>query len=253
MKTLLCVGDSHSRLIGAKPPGSSFRYGRISSIVVNGFDTANVVSIKGATAAGFYPKIDRKAPFNRVKSAIRRLDPQVVCFGFGQVDTELSCYFMALRDEIRVEDALETRLRALSRYLDSCLEVAGQRHVIVKGLNTSTIQDAKSMRRMLNRRIRIPLKMSRDQFSEKIECLGVSLERHWKINADFSDRLRQEAEAYGLPYFDLREVTGVMNTPGLSKPEYCIGGGDVHLRHSSWIENQFGQALASAENSLSRE
>ncbi|WP_170765612.1 hypothetical protein [Ruegeria lacuscaerulensis] len=246
MKTLLCVGDSHSRLIGTKPTGSRFRYGRVSAIEVSGFDTANVVSIKGATAAGFYPKKDRQSSFSRVARAIRRLDPDVICFGFGQVDAELSCYFVALRDNIPLEDAIKSRLNSFPRYMESCGKAAGHRQIVVKGLNTATLQDSKAMRKMLHRRIRAPLELPRGQFSQKIENLGITLERHWKINADISAGLRQAAEAQGFPYFDLRKVTSLEGKPGLSKPEYCLGGGDVHLRQSAGIEHQLSQGLARA-------
>ncbi len=248
MKTLLCVGDSHSRLIGTKPTGSRFRYGRISAINADGFDTANVVSIKGATAAGFYPKQDRRSSFSRVERAIERLDPDVVCFGFGQVDAELSCYFVALRDDIRIEDAVATRLKSLRRYIEACKKAVKHRQIVIKGLNTATVDAPKAFRKMLHRRIRTALDMPRGQFTKKIEDLGLTLETHWKINADISAGLRQVSEVQALPYFDLREMTGVAGMPGLSKPEYCVGGGDVHLRQSIEIEDQFSQALARTVN-----
>ncbi|SLN73852.1 hypothetical protein [Ruegeria meonggei] len=249
MKTLLCVGDSHARLIGQKPDGGDFRYARVSVTAVNGFDTANVISIKGATAAGFYPKNDRKSSYSRAARAIKRLDPAAICFGFGQVDAELSCYFVAFRDNIRLADAITAKLEAQKRYLEACKEVAGNRAIVIKGLNTATIQDPKDLRKMLHRRIRTRLQAPRGQFTRRADELGITIQRHWDINAELSSGLKEKSRALGLPYFDLRDVTGSEDNPGLSKPEYCVGGGDVHLRQSALVEDMFSRALAKAVQS----
>ncbi|WP_420586195.1 hypothetical protein [Ruegeria sp.] len=244
MKTLLCVGDSHSRLIGTKPDGSGFRYGRISATTIDGFDAAHVVSIKGATAAGFYPKDDKGSSFFRASRAIRRLDPDVICFGFGQVDAELSCYYVAFRDNISLEEAIDTRLHLQDRYLEACRSLAGNRGIAIKGLNTATIDEPKALRKLLHRRIRARLDIPRGQFSRRMEELNITVDRHWQINAALSSGLRQKSRAQGLAYFDLRDATGRSDKPGLSKPEYCVGGGDVHLRMSPEVEEQFSNAVA---------
>ncbi len=241
---LLCVGDSHSRLIGLKPEGARFRYGHLSPTRIPAFDEAHILSIKGATAAGFQPKDNMSSSFARATRAIRRLDPDVICFGFGQVDAEQSCYYMALRDGTSIEAALDAKTKVLTRYLRFCLRAAKGRHLVIKGLNTSTLHNTADLHRMLLRKIPRQLGLPRKRAARWLMAHGVDIEAHRHLNTAMADALRTATEVAGLPYFDLRDLTALPDKSGLTRPALCGNAGDVHLAQTPDIETAFGSALA---------
>ncbi len=249
--SLLCVGDSHSRLIGLKPPGAIFRYGRVCRTMVEGFDQSHVLSLRGATAAGFHPKADPDCSYSRVSRCIERLRPDTICFGFGQVDAELGCYYQALRDGTRIEDVIRLKRRAMQRYLRHCLSMAGERRILIKGLNTVALRSTRSLRMMIGHNLVPSLDIPARDLADWLELNGVTLALHARINAEIATALRRSAERMGLPYFDLRAVTGTQRRAGLSKRAFSSRSRDVHLRDLNEIETRFARSLSDAVMSVS--
>jgi len=243
MKTCLCVGDSHARLFGTKPGGARFRYDRLSPTRLTGFNSAYILSIKGATAAGFRPKSGKLSSFTRTARAIKRTDPDLICFGFGQVDAEQSCYFMAIRDGLPLETAIQLKAQALRRYLRFCRRAANSRPFVIKGLNPVTLHDDGALHRMLLRTLPVALDLPRQTLADWLDRNAVTVESHRAINAAPASDLRKTAEALSFPYFDLRDETSMEERHGLAKPEFCGHARDVHLRCVPEIETRFAAAL----------
>ncbi|WP_454275281.1 hypothetical protein [Roseovarius sp. MBR-154] len=233
-------------MLGIKPNEPTFRYGHISPSRIPGFEQAHILSLKGATAAGFRPKSDKMSSFARAMRAIRRLDPDVVCFGFGQVDAELSCYYMALRDGTGIQEALDVKSLILNRYLCDCMRAAKGRQLVIKGLNTSTLHETKALHRMLLRKFPDQLQMPRRQVAKWLVDHDVTVTSHHRINTAMAAALHGAAAALGLPYFDLRGLTGTPEQPGLTRPEFCGRRGDVHLADTAQMEAAFAEALANS-------
>lgn len=243
---ILCVGDSHSALIGIKPSGTRFRYGRICPTHVPGFDQANILSLKGGTAVGFRRKNTLDSTFAIARRTIRRLDPDVICFGFGQVDAEQGCYYVALRDGTSIQDAVTAKTQMFRRYLRFCMRAAKDRQVVIKGLNTTTLHDTAALHRMIWRNLSQKLQVPRRQVARWLVDNNVDIASHCAINISISETLRKEAEAASLAYFDLRSLTALPDPPGLTMPELCGARGDVHLARTPEIEAAFANALATA-------
>ena len=246
MASLLCVGDSHSRLIGLKPPGATFRYGRVCPTIVEGFDQSHIFSLRGATAMGFRPKADPECSYSRVSRCIERLNPDTICFGFGQVDAELSCYYQALRDGSRIEDAIRTRKRAMQRYLRHCQRIAGGRRILIKGLNTVALRNTGSLRMMILRNLVPALGIAERDLADWLDVNDVTLSLHARINNEIATALRRAVERVDLAYFDLRSTTGIKRRIYLSKREFCGRSRDVHLRALPGIEARFARGLSDA-------
>ncbi|SEL23619.1 hypothetical protein SAMN05443999_104158 [Roseovarius azorensis] len=161
----------------------------------------------------------------------------MICFGFGQVDAELSVYYQALRDGSRIEDAIRTRKRAIRRYLRHCQEIAGDRRILIKGLNTIALRNTGSLRTMIRNNLAPALGIAERDLADWLDQSGVTLALHGRINGEIAKALRQAAERMGLAYFDLRAATGIRRRSGLSRREFCGRSRDVHLRNLSKIEN----------------
>lgn len=243
MATVLCVGDSHMRLVGIKPRGAPFRYEQISPTRIAGFDTAHILSLRGATAAGLRQKLDRTGSYARVARAIARLDPDTVCFGFGQVDAELSCYYMALRDGVSLAEATRAKRGAMPRYLRNCLRLAEGRGLVIKGPNTVTLRGTGALHRMLCANLCPALGLSEQDLSCWLHENDVTLARHGAINVEIATALRRSAHRFGLPYFDLRAALARQDHPGLSQPRFCGRARDVHVQPVLRIETMFGKSL----------
>ncbi|WP_170448815.1 SGNH/GDSL hydrolase family protein [Ruegeria arenilitoris] len=250
MSALLCIGDSHTRLIGSKPENSRFKYGRLCPAEVPGFRATHLLSIKGATAAGFRQKDHQNSPFAKATKAIKRLNPDFLVFGFGQVDAELSCYFVALRDSINLESALETRIAKLGSYLDACKDVADGRPFLIKGLNTSTLHETAALHRMVARNLHQELGLMQRQVVRALRLRKITTDVHRQLNTQLTTALSDAAQARNFPYVDLRETTGLKERPGLSKPSFCAGGTDIHLRLAPEVESGFAQAIANKAKEL---
>lgn len=243
MATVLCVGDSHMRLAGIKPRGALFRYERISPTRIAGFDIAHILSLRGATAAGLRQKSDRTGSYARVARAITRLDPDTVCFGFGQVDAELSCYYMALRDGVSLAEATRAKRGAMPRYLRNCLRLAAGRGLVIKGPNTVTLRGTGALHMMLRANLCPALDLSKQDLSHWLHENDVTLARHGAINVEIATALRRSAHRLGLPYFDLRAAMASADHPGLSQPSFCGRARDVHVQPVMRIETMFGKSL----------
>lgn len=254
---ILCIGDSHTRLIGAEPIYAKFRYGRVCHTHIYGFEQAHVLSIKGATAAGFRPKEERSSSFGAAARAIKRLDPQIVCFGFGQVDAEQSCYFKAFRDGIDIQEAVKAKQSALLSYLRFCKRLAQGRRIIIKGLNTTTLHETRDLRKMLLRNLPSALGMPKKKVARWLESNDVTVSTHRNINVAVAESLQNSADLLTLPYFDIRYLTDLQDQPGLTKPEFCARVGDVHLSQTSEIEasfaNEVGKIIGETETPFETE
>lgn len=241
---ILCIGDSHSRLLGAERSESKFRYNRVCPVDIVGFKKANVLAIKGATAAGFRPRRNKRSSYNAADQAITEVNPDLVCFGFGQVDAELSCYFIAFRDGCDLETALQSRIDMLEHYLFFCREAVSNRPFLVKGLNTVTLQSKYRLYEMLLQKLPEQLGTDRSAFSDWLEQNEVGLTRHREINTTITKELRAGAGLLGIPYFDVRDRTSLPNQPGLTKPEYCGRKRNIHLNQSKATETLFSEVLS---------
>ncbi|WP_299948170.1 hypothetical protein [uncultured Ruegeria sp.] len=240
---ILCVGDSHSRLLGAESSERNFRYGRVCPVEISGFEEAHVLAIKGATAAGFRPTTKKNSSFDAAKNAIESLDPDLVSFGFGQVDAELSCYFVAIRDQVDLDTAIQSRIDQLSHYLLFCQQAAPNRRVLVKGLNTSTLHRKYQLHNMLLETLPNQLGLTQDAFVDWLRQNQINIKRHREINERIAGELQKQAEAAGISYFDIRNHTGLADQPGLTNPEFCGRKRDVHLKRSLEIEACFSELL----------
>lgn len=250
MKSILCIGDSHTRLIGIKSADVGFRYGRICPTEIKGFDQAQIFSIKGATATGFRPKSEKPSSFARTRRAINQMNPSFVCFGFGQVDAELSCYFDALRSGIPLDDAIRIKKRQVHRYLLFCQRSAGERPFVIKGLNPVALQNNHAFRRMLLGNLPAALEISAPDVSHWLDRNSVTLETHYKINSEIAEELNRAAKLLSLAYFDLREELSTGGKLAVAKPDLCGPATNVHLRLIPTIEKRFGDALWETVKSL---
>lgn len=242
MTRILCIGDSHTRLIGVDQSDGEFRYNVPVARRFGSFD-AHVLSLRAATASGLANPDSQKQSNARAQQAIKTLDPDVICFGFGQVDAEVTFYLRALRAEGLKPNSVYAAFQTIyARYLHACIELAGSRPFIIKGLNPVSLPTDDLVKRYLKIQFRRYFGIESDDIQNcLVALLDINLLSHCEINQTAALVLKELCFDHGLPYFDIRAKVSDPLSVGLARLEFCARyKPDPHLR----LQDEHCQAIA---------
>ena len=230
MARILCIGDSHAEMIGTDLDAYPFKYGKITPRKFQkqaGF----VLSVRAATAGGIANQGSQTQSRRLAEASISRLKPDLICFGFGQVDAEITCYLHALRNAGKVPENRHVYFRnTYARYLQSCKEIAGEKRFVIKGINPATFRSDDSVRDYIGSQLKRYLDVENEIAQNcLLEFLGVNLEKHCEINQTAMLALRELCHDNNVPYFDIRNLVSDPATCGLARKEFTRRRPDPHL------------------------